>query len=108
VTIKKKWIVSDPNIPSEFAPCLMAKDYLFLNHQKKFSGYCAGDDNNDKHQLHLHSKEQQPSASRDPEFCPCLDSSEPQNITEIELNDLIRNLELPKNKAEFLASRLQQ
>ena len=28
-------------------------------------------------------------------------------ITEGELNDLIRNLELPKNKAELLASRLQ-
>jgi len=30
------------------------------------------------------------------------------NITEGELNDLIRDLELPKNKAELLASRLQQ
>jgi hypothetical protein len=29
-------------------------------------------------------------------------------MTEGELNDLIRDLELPKNKAELLASRLQQ
>ena len=92
----------------QFAPCLLAKGYLFLNHQKKFSGNCAGDDENDKHQLHLHSEEYEPSASRDPEFCPSLDSSRLHNITEIELNDLIIDLELPKNKTEFLASRLQQ
>jgi hypothetical protein len=41
-------------------------------------------------------------------FCPSIDSSEPHNLTEIELNNLIRDLELPQNKAEFLASRLQQ
>jgi hypothetical protein len=56
--------------------------------------------------ISLISEEQQPSTSRDPEFCPCLDSSKPHKITEIVLNNLIRNLELPKNKAELLASKL--
>ncbi|GBP14416.1 hypothetical protein EVAR_92401_1 [Eumeta japonica] len=35
-------------------------------------------------------------------------SSQPHMITQAELNDLVRDLELPKNKAELLGSRLQQ
>jgi len=53
------------------------------------------------------SEEQQPSASRDADYLPSTDSPN-HKITESELNDLIRDLELPKNKAELLASRLQQ
>jgi len=53
------------------------------------------------------SKEQQPSASRDANYLPSTDSSN-HKITEGELCDLIRDLELPKNKAELLASSLQQ
>jgi len=53
------------------------------------------------------SKEQQPSASRDADYLPSTDSSN-HKITEGKLNDLIRDLELPKNKAELLVSRLQQ
>jgi len=53
------------------------------------------------------SEEQQPSASRDAEYLPSTDSSN-HKITEGELNDLISDLELAKNKAELLASRLQQ
>jgi len=47
------------------------------------------------------SEEQQPSASRDADYLPRTDSSN-HKITEGELNDLIRVLELPKNKAELL------
>ena len=53
------------------------------------------------------SEEQKPSPSRDADYLPSTDSSN-HKITEGELNDLIRDLELPKNKAELLASRLQQ
>jgi hypothetical protein len=35
-------------------------------------------------------------------------SAEPHRITQNELNDLVTDLELPKGKAELLASRLQQ
>ena len=53
------------------------------------------------------SGEQQPSASRDADYLPSTDSSN-HKITEGELNDLIRDLEIPKNKAELLASMFLQ
>ena len=53
------------------------------------------------------SEEQQPSASRDADNLQSKDSPN-HKITEKELNDLIRDLELPKNKAELLAPKLQQ
>jgi hypothetical protein len=68
VTMKKKWTVSYPNVPSAIRPVSPGEGLPI----------------------------------------PSLDSSRPHNITETELNDLIRDLELPKNKTEFLASRLQQ
>jgi hypothetical protein len=53
------------------------------------------------------SEEQQLSASRDADNLQSTDSSN-HKITEGELNDLIRDLEFPKNKTELLASKLQQ
>ena len=53
------------------------------------------------------SEEQQPSASRDADYVPSTDSSN-HKITEGKLSGLTRDLKLPKNKAELLASRLQQ
>ncbi|GBO32648.1 hypothetical protein AVEN_22213-1 [Araneus ventricosus] len=39
----------------------------------------------------------------------CFDkTSSPHKITSVELNDLVRDLDLSKNKTEILASRLQQ
>ena len=61
----------------------------------------------DEDSVSSNSEEQQPTASRDAEYLPNTDSSS-HKITEGELNDLIRDLELPKNKAELLASKLQQ
>jgi hypothetical protein len=49
-----------------------------------------------------------PSTSKDHEFAYNVTSAEPHRITQNELNDLVRDLELPKGKAELLASRLQQ
>jgi len=72
-------------------------------------------DDNDS--VSSNSEVQQPSAARDADYLPSTDSpnhylpstdSSNHKITEGKLNDLIRDLKLPKNKAELLASRLQQ
>ena len=44
----------------------------------------------------------------DSDFTADLQSNEFDRITQEELNDLIRDLDLPKCKAELLGSRLQQ
>jgi len=61
----------------------------------------------DEHRASSNNEEQLPSASRNADYVPSTNSSH-HTITEGELSDLIRDLELPKNKAELLASRLQQ
>ena len=61
----------------------------------------------DENSVSSNSDEQQPSASRDANYLPSTDSSN-HKITDGELNALIRDLELPKNEAELLASNLQQ
>jgi hypothetical protein len=50
----------------------------------------------------------EPSTSKDHEFTHNVMSAESHRITQNDLNDLVRDLELPKRKAELLASRLQQ
>jgi hypothetical protein len=50
----------------------------------------------------------EPSTSKDHEFAHNVMSAEPQRITQNDLNDLVRDQELPKGKAELLASRVQQ
>jgi hypothetical protein len=50
----------------------------------------------------------EPSTSKDHEFAHNVMSAEPHRITQNDLNDLVRYLELPKGKAELLALRLQQ
>ena len=54
------------------------------------------------------SKTPQPSTSTDADFTADLQSNELHGITQEELNDLIRDLDLPKCKAELLGSRMQQ
>jgi len=53
-------------------------------------------------------KTPQPSTSTDADFTAGLQFNEFRRITEEDLNNLIRDLDLPKNKAELLGSRLQQ
>jgi len=53
-------------------------------------------------------KTPQPATSTDADFTADLESNEFHLITQEELNDLIRDLDLPKCKAELLVSRLQQ
>jgi len=64
-------------------------------------------DSDDEDSVSSNSEEQQPSASRDADYLPSTYFSN-HKITEGELSDLIRDLELPKNKTELLASKLKQ
>jgi hypothetical protein len=54
----------------------------------------------DEDSVSSNSEEQQPSASRDADYLSSTHSSN-HKITEGELNELIRDIELPKNKADF-------
>jgi len=53
-------------------------------------------------------KTPQPSTSTDADFTADLQSNDFHRMTREELGDLIRDLDLPKCKAELLVSRLQQ
>ena len=91
-----------PNIPLAIRPLPHGDGLLVLETPENFAMY-----SDDENSVSSNSKEQQPSASRDAEYLPSTDPSN-HKITEGELNDLIRDLELPKNKAELLESSLQQ
>jgi len=91
-----------PNIPSAICPVPHGDVLPVPEPPDNFAVYF---DDNDS--VSSNSKEQQPSASRDTDYLPSMDSFN-HKITEGELNDLIRDLKLPKNKAELLASKLQQ
>jgi hypothetical protein len=53
-------------------------------------------------------KTPQTSTSTDADFTADLQFNEFHRITQEKLNDLIRDLDLPKSKAQLLGSRLQQ
>jgi len=91
-----------PNIPSAIWPVPHGDGLPVPEPLDNFAMYSDNEDN-----VSSNSEEQQPSASRDADYLPSTDSSN-RKITEGEVSDLIRDLELPKNKAELLASRLQQ
>jgi len=91
-----------PNIPSAIRPVPHGDGLPVPEPPDNFAMYP-----DDEGSVSLNNIEQQPSASTDADYSPSTDSSN-HKITEGELNDLIRDLKLPKNKAELLASRLQQ
>jgi hypothetical protein len=53
-------------------------------------------------------KTPQPSTSTDADFTAGIQFNEFHRITQEELNDLVRDLHLPKSNAELLVSRLQK
>ena len=91
-----------PNIPSGIRPVPHGDGHPVPDPPDNFAAY-----SDDEDSVSSNSEEQQPSASRDADYLPSTDSSK-HKITDGELNDLIRDLELPENKAELLVWKLHQ
>ena len=102
MSMRKKSALVYPNIPSAIRPVPHGDGLPVPETPDNFAMYSDDDDG-----VSSNSKEQQPSTSRDADYLLSTDSAI-HKMTEGELNDLIRDLELPKNKAELLASMLQQ
>jgi len=100
--MKKKKSTLYPNIPSALLPVSHGDGLPAPEPPDNFAMYSEDEDS-----VSSNSEKRQPSASRDADCLPSSDSFN-HKITEGELSDLIRDLELPKNKAELLASKLQQ
>jgi len=100
--MKKRSTLLYPNIPSAIRPVPHGDGLPVPEPSDNFAKYSEDEDS-----VSSNSEKQQPSALRDADYLPSTDSFN-HTITEGELNDLIRDGELPKNKAELLASSLQQ
>ena len=102
ISTKKKSTLVYPNIPSAIRPVPRGDRFPVSELLDNFAMYSDDEDN-----VSSKSGEQQPSASRDVNYLPSTDSSNHKN-TEGEFYELIRDLELPKNEAELLASMIQK
>ena len=96
---KYKLTVQYPNIPSAIRPVPHGEGLPVPDAPESFS--LESDEEEDE------TSGPEPSMSHDPDFVPSC-SPEQHLITQGELNDLVRDLELPKSKAELLGFRLQQ
>lgn len=97
---KKKCKLSYPNIPSAILPVLHGDDLPIPEPPDSFE---IEDDDEDEECSNTNV-----SSSSDPDFISDEACTEPHRITQNELNDLVRDLDLSKGKAELLGSRLQQ
>lgn len=95
----KKQTVKYPNIPSATRPVPHGEGLPVPDAPKSLS--LESDEEEDE------SSSPGPSMSHDPDFDPYT-SSQPHLLTQNDLNDLVRDLGLPKSKAELLGSRLKQ
>jgi len=102
LSMKNKPTLVYPNIPSAIRPVPHGDGLPVPDPSDNFGMY-----SDDEDSVSSKSEEQQPSASRVANYLPSTDSSS-RKTTEGELIDLIGDVELPKNKAELLASRLEQ
>jgi len=104
ITKKKRWTIVYPNIPSALRPVLHGEKISVPEPPKEFT---IDSDDEDKGKSTSGSPE--PPTSTEPQF-PHGRSSAPQAhiLTQDELNDLVRDLELSKSKADLLRLRLKQ
>ena len=100
--IKKKKIVNYPNISSAIRPVPHTEDLPVPVPSQQY--ILDSDDEPTKNR----EKTPQPSTSTDADFTADIQFNEFHRITQKKLNDLIRDLDLPKSTAELLVSRLHQ
>jgi hypothetical protein len=100
----KKWTVVYPNIPSALHPVLHSEGISVPEPQKEFT---INSDDEDEGESTSGSPE--PPVSAEPHVSHGRSSvPQPHILTQDKLNDLVRDLELSKSKAELLGSRLKQ
>lgn len=102
ITRKKKWIVAYPNIPSALRPVPHGEGLPVPEPPKEFSI-----DSDEEEGKPTFGSPDYEESSDDQYVCDGA-SSTPHILTQEELNDLVRDLDLSKSKAELLGSRLQQ
>ena len=103
---KKKWTTVYPNIPSALRPVPHGGGISVPEPPKQFS-IDSDDEGEDEGESTSGSPEPpaftEPHLSHGRSFAP-----QPHIHTQDELKDLVRDLELPKSRAELLGSRLKQ
>ena len=97
---KKKSLIGYPEIPPAIRP-VPHSDQLPIPEPCEVDLLCSDDAESSKE-----SSISEPCTSRNQEFG--IITSEPHLIDVSELNDLVKDLDFPKVKAELLASRLKQ
>ncbi|XP_042233773.1 protein lava lamp-like [Homarus americanus] len=102
ICMKRNWTLQYLNIPSAILPVPLGEGLPIPEPPDSFSLESENEEDDGT------CETCEPSTSQDPELAHSLTSSEPHKITQNELNDLVRDLELPKSKVELLGSRLQQ
>ncbi|KAM4043751.1 uncharacterized protein ACNLHF_014021 [Anomaloglossus baeobatrachus] len=99
VSRKKKWTLQYPNIPSATRPVPHTVELPVPKAPETFSDGSSEEEEG----AWCHEA----FSSHDPDSLSAT-STETHLITQSELNDLVRDLDLPKSKVELLGSRLQQ
>ena len=109
ITKKKKSAIAYPNIFAAIRPVPHGESLPVTDPPTAFSMDPSNDEDEDEQASAIlgFSAFYYIDQDSDSDFCEGA-SSAPHRITQEELNDLVRDLELSKNKAELLESRLQQ
>jgi len=104
ITKKKKWTIVYPNIPSALRPVPHGERISVPEPTKEFTI-----DSEDEVEGETTSGSPEPPASTEPRVSHGRASApRPHILTQDEPNDPVRDLELSKNKAELLGSRLKR
>jgi hypothetical protein len=97
ISLKSKHSIQYLSLPSAVRPVLHSQDLPFPKPPEKWT---IDDDSSDDEPIPMEQD------ITDPDFQPST-SNEPHLISQGELNDLVRDLNLSKSRAELLGSRLQ-